>query len=89
MNAIRWFALVSSSILVVISFSIMILERTITAEAWAVLLLAPVPVGFAVTARNGARNESAEMGDWSEDSDIEEGKSVGDPAESGFDIPVL
>ena len=48
-----------------------------------------MPVGFAVTARNGARNESAEMGDWSEDSDIEEGKSVGDPAESGFDIPVL
>ena len=45
--------------------------------------------GFAVTARNGARNETAEMGDWSEDSDIDEGKSVGDPAESGFDIPVL
>jgi hypothetical protein len=85
----RWLALVSSLILVVISLAIMVVERTITAEAWAMLLLAPIPAGFAVTTRNGRNNRTSEIVDWQEEHDLEQNKSVGDPTEAGFDVPVL
>jgi hypothetical protein len=67
----------------------MIVERTITAEAWAMLLLAPVPAGFAVTTRNGNNIPTSEIVDWPEEHDVEQNKTVGDPSESGFDVPVL
>ena len=85
----RWLALVSSLILVVISLAIMVVERTITAEAWAMLLLAPIPAGFAVTTRNGRNNRTSEIVDWQEEHDLEQNKTVGDPTEAGFDVPVL
>ena len=89
MKTVRWLALASSLMLVAISLSIMIVERTITAEAWAMLLLAPVPAGFAVTTRNGFNNRDSEIVDWPEEHDLEQDKTVGDPSESGFDVPVL
>ena len=89
MNALRRIALVFSLILVLISLVIMVVERTITAEAWAMLLLAPVPVGFAVTSRNETPNEVPQIVDWQEDPEFEKDKTVGDPSEAGFDVPVL
>ena len=89
MKAARWLALGSSLTLVFISMAIMVVERTITAEAWAMLLLAPVPAGFAVTTRNGRNNRSSEILDWPEEHDLEQNKTVGDPSEAGFDVPVL
>ncbi len=89
MKTAGWLALGSSLMLVVISLAIMIVERTITAEAWAMLLLAPVPAGFAVTTRNGFNNLDSEIVDWPEEHDLEQDKTVGDPSESGFDVPVL
>ena len=89
MNALRQIALVFSLILVLFSLSIMLVERTITAEAWAMLLLAPVPVGFAVTSGNGTTNEVPQIVDWQEEPEFEKDKSVGEPSEAGFDVPVL
>ena len=89
MNALRRIALFFSLILVLFSFAIMLVERTITAEAWAMLLLAPVPVGFAVTSRNETPNEVPQIVDWQEEPEFEKDKSVGDPSEAGFDVPVL
>ena len=89
MNALRRIALFFSLILVLISLVIMLVERTITAEAWAMLLLAPVPVGFAVTSRNETPNEVPQIVDWQEEPEFEKDKSVGDPSEAGFDVPVL
>ena len=89
MNALRRIALVFSLILVLFSLSIMLVERTITAEAWAMLLLAPVPVGFAVTSGNEAANEVTQIVDWQEEPEFEKDKSVGEPSEAGFDVPVL
>ena len=89
MKAARWLALSSSLLLVFISLAIMVVDRTITAEAWAMLLLAPVPAGFAVTTRNGRNNRTSEIVDWPEEHDLEQNKTVGDPSEAGFDVPVL
>ena len=47
--------------LVLISLAIMIAERTITAEVWAMLLLAPVPAGFALTTGNDLETDSDEV----------------------------
>jgi hypothetical protein len=89
MEAVRWAAVGFTSILVLISIAIMIVERTITAEAWAMLLLAPIPAGFALTTGKGVNNASSEIVEWIEDSEPDSEKSVGDPSESGFDVPVL
>ena len=89
MDAVRWIALFFSLILVMTSLAIMFVERTITAEAWAMLLLAPVPAGFAVTSGNGRPNNESDIIEWSEESEFEQDKSVGDPTEAGFDIPIL
>jgi len=69
--------------------AIMIIERTITAEAWAMLLLAPVPVVFALTTANEGDTAPEEVVEWPDDSDFDREKSVGDPADAGFDVPVL
>ena len=53
------------------------------------LLLAPVPAGFAVTVRNEGDADSEEVIDWSDDSDFDRETSVGDPSDAGFDVPVL
>ena len=89
MNAVRWLALGTSLMLVVISLVIMVVERTITAEAWAMLLLAPIPAGIAVTTRNGRNILTSEIVDLPEEHDLEQNKTIGDPSEAGFDVPVL
>ena len=89
MRMLRWAALGFSTMLVLISLTIMIVERTITAEAWAMLLLAPVPAGFAVTVGNEGDASPEEVIDWSDDSDFDREASVGDPSDAGFDVPVL
>ena len=89
MRVLRWVALGFSTVLVLISLAIMIAERTITAEVWAMLLLAPVPAGFALTTGNDLDTGSVEVIEWADESDFDHGKSVGDPSEAGFDIPVL
>ncbi len=89
MRSLRWVALGLSTTLVLISLSIMIVERTITAEAWAMLLLAPIPAGFAVTSGNDGGNESEKVVEWPDESDFDREASVGDPSDAGFDVPVL
>ena len=89
MRGLRLVALGFSTMLVLISLAIMIVERTITAEVWAMLLLAPVPVGFALTTGNDLETDSDEVMEWADESDFDSEKSVGDPSEAGFDVPVL
>ena len=89
MRRLRWVALGFSTILVLISLAIMIVERTITAEVWAMLLLAPVPAGFAVTTGNDAEAGSDQVIEWSDESEFDREASVGDPSDAGFDVPVL
>ena len=89
MRGLRWIALCFSTVLVLISLAIMIVERTITAEVWGMLLLAPVPAGFALTTGNDLDTESDEVMEWADESDFDREKSVGDPSEAGFDVPLL
>tara|TARA_B110000014_G_scaffold170202_1_gene120880 strand:- start:334 stop:606 length:273 start_codon:yes stop_codon:yes gene_type:complete len=90
MDRIRRLALVISASLAIISVALMIVEKTITAEAWALLLLAPIPAGFAMTRHvNELSSGSGLVGDWADDADEVEDGGIGDPTESGFDIPVL
>ena len=89
MRELRWVALGLSTILVLISLAIMIVERTITAEAWAMLLLAPVPAGFALTRGGDGDTRSDDVMEWPEESDFDREKAVGDPSDAGFDVPVL
>lgn len=79
-----------SSLIAIISVAIMIVEATITPEAWALLLLTPIPVALAISSKQDSIEESSDsMGDWTEDSEEHEDGNVGDPADAGFDVPVL
>ena len=79
-----------SSLIAIISVAIMIVEATITPEAWALLLLTPIPVALAISSKQDSIEESSDsMGDWTEDSEDHEDGNVGDPADAGFDVPVL
>ena len=89
MRRLRWVALGFSTMLVLISLAIMFVERTITAEAWAMLLLAPVPAGFAVTTGNDSDTGTDQVIEWTDESEVEREAAVGDPSDAGFDVPVL
>ena len=81
-------AAISCSI-AMISVVIMILEGTITPEAWALLLITPIPVAVSITTNhNSVEEESDSLGEWDEDNEEADG-NVGDPADAGFDVPVL
>ena len=86
----RVIAAVISCLFAIISVVIMILEGTITPEAWALLLITPIPVAIAITSKNDSVDEvSDSMGDWEDDNEDKEDGNVGDPADAGFDVPVL
>ena len=86
----RVIAAVISCLFAIISVVIMILEGTITPEAWALLLITPIPVAIAITSKNDSVEEvSDSMGDWEDDIEDQEDGNVGDPADAGFDVPVL
>ena len=89
MRRLRGVALGFSTMLVLISLAIMFVERTITAEAWAMLLLAPVPAGFAVTTGNDSDTGTDQVIEWTDESEFEREAAVGDPSDAGFDVPVL
>ena len=79
-----------SCIIVMISVLIMIVEGAITPEAWALLLITPIPVAVSITAYNDPKDvPSDSMEDWNEGNEDQTDGNVGDPAEAGFDIPVL
>ena len=81
---------VISCLIAIISVVIMILEGAITPEAWALLLITPIPVVIAITSKNDSVEEvSDSMGDWEDDNEDKEDGNVGDPADAGFDVPVL
>ena len=81
-------AAISCSI-AMISVVIMIVEGTITPEAWALLLITPVPVAVSITTNRDSVDEASDtMEDWDEGNEEEDG-NVGDPADAGFDVPVL
>ena len=82
-------AAISCSI-AMISVVIMIVEGTITPEAWALLLITPIPVAVSITTNhNSVEEESDSLGEWDEDNEEEADGIVGDPADAGFDVPVL
>ena len=79
-----------SCIIVMISVLIMIVEGTITPEVWALLLITPIPVAMSITANNDPVEVASDsMEDWNEGNEDQTDWNVGDPAEAGFDIPVL
>ena len=82
-------AAISCSI-AMISVVIMIVEGTIPPEAWALLLITPIPVAVSITTNhNSVEEESDSLGEWDEDNEEEADGNVGDPADAGFDVPVL
>ena len=82
-------AAISCSI-AMISIVIMIVEGTITPEAWALLLITPIPVAVSITTNhNSIEEESDSLGEWDEGHEEEADGNVGDPADAGFDVPVL
>ena len=82
-------AAISCSI-AMISVVIMIVEGTITPEAWALLLITPIPVAVSITTNhNSVEEESDSLGEWDEGKEEEADGNVGDPADAGFDVPVL
>ena len=79
-----------SCLIAMISVVIMIVEGTITPEAWALLLITPIPVAVAITTNHDSVDEvSDSMEDWGEGNEEETDGNVGDPTEAGFDVPVL
>ena len=79
-----------SCIITMISVLIMIVEGAITPEAWALLLITPIPVAVSITAYDDPKDvPSDSMEDWNEGNEDQTDGNVGDPAEAGFDIPVL
>ena len=79
-----------SCIIAMISVLIMIVEGTITPEAWALLLITPIPVAVSITAKNDPVDVASDsMEDWTDGNEDQTDGNVGDPAEAGFDIPVL
>ena len=79
-----------SCIIAMISVLIMIVEGTITPEAWALLLITPIPVAISITANNDPVDVASDfMEDWTYGNEDQTDGNVGDPAEAGFDIPVL
>tara|TARA_Y100001935_G_C16815053_1_gene272095 strand:- start:43 stop:312 length:270 start_codon:yes stop_codon:yes gene_type:complete len=79
-----------SCVITMISVLIMIVEGAITPEAWALLLITPIPVAVSITAYNDPKDVASDsMEDWNEGNEDQTDGNVGDPAEAGFDIPVL
>ena len=82
-------ATISCSI-AMISVFIMIVEGTITPEAWALLLITPIPVAVSITTNNETVDEASDsMEDWDDGNEDRTDGNVGDPADAGFDVPVL
>lgn len=82
-------AAISCSI-AMISLIIMIVEGTITPEAWALLLVTPIPIAVSITTNPDSVDEASDsMEDWDETNEEETDGNVGDPADAGFDVPVL
>lgn len=82
-------AAISCSI-AMISVFIMIVEGAITPEAWALLLVTPIPVAISITTNNESVDEASDsLEDWDEGNEDQTDGNVGDPAEAGFDVPVL
>ena len=82
-------AAISCSI-AMISVFIMIVEGTITPEAWALLLITPIPVAVSITTNNETVDEASDsMEDWDDGNEDRTDGNVGDPADAGFDVPVL
>ena len=82
-------AAISCSI-AMISLIIMIVEGTITPEAWALLLVTPIPIAVSITTNPDSVDEASDsMEDWEETNEVETDGNVGDPADAGFDVPVL
>ena len=79
-----------SCLIAMISVVIMIVEGTITPEAWALLLITPIPIAVSITTNHDSVDEEPDsMEDWDEVNEEEAAGNVGDPTDAGFDVPVL
>ena len=89
MNARNVSILISIS-LVITSVSLMFVEQEATTESWAILLLTPFPIAFALSRSQVSHNvEDVEVPIWNEDEVESSEEGIGDPIEAGFDVPVL
>jgi hypothetical protein len=79
-----------SCLIAMISVVIMIVEGTITPEAWALLLITPIPIAVSITTNHDSVDEAPDsIEDWDEANEEETTGNVGDPTDAGFDVPVL
>ena len=79
-----------SCLIAMISVVIMIVEGTITPEAWALLLITPIPIAVSITTNHDSVDEAPDsIEDWDEANEEEAAGNVGDPTDAGFDVPVL
>ena len=90
MNGVRKVGLAVSSALIFVSLSIVVFEGEITTEVWALLLLTPIPIGFALSKQNESQESFNELSnEWIREDSEDFHEDVGDPIEAGFDVPVL
>ena len=86
----RAIGLIVSSTMIFISISIMVIEKAITAEAWGLLLLTPLPIAISLSKNTPAVSiGGSSRDDWEDTEFEEESDGVGDPLDAGFDLPVL
>ena len=77
--------------IIILSGSWILDEGAITSEVWGLLLVVPLTIVIVVSIGNrGRRNSDGHLAaDWDEEPSEWEREDVGDPEESGFDVPVL
>ena len=77
--------------IIILSGSWILDEGAITSEVWGLLLVVPLTIVIVVSIGNrGRRNSDGHLAaDWDDEPSEWDGEDVGDPEESGFDVPVL
>jgi len=79
-----------STTLLLLSVLLFSTERTTTTEVWALLLLIPLPIAMALSPENSEVSDSDEQRmEWDDGETNTEHSEVGDPLDSGFDVPIL
>ncbi len=77
--------------IVIVSGTLIFYQGAITSEVWGLLLAVPLTILVAVSLSRTSRtsNPVGSSEDWDDEGSEWDGNEVGDPEESGFDVPVL
>ena len=88
-ETVSWLIII---IMIIMSTNIFIKSGGNSINAWALLLLIPIPVSFIISERSkGTKTNDFLLEDWGDSNEqfSPSAKQADDPLESGFDIPIL